>query len=380
MGGVATWLAGRSDIWSRLALTFERPLGARWLLQLAARLGDMTDPSTLGPLTQTTLTGATPAMAALLGRVADEIAGQRPEAVLLSNALLMGLVPALRQRLDAPILCTLQSEADFIEDLEAPWSEAVWSSLRQLVPSVDGFVAVSAAHGAEMAGHLGLDAGAIAIVPHGVEVGDTNRRCDDSTTPVIAYLARLDRRHGAERLLEAFSGLWEGRPEVRLRLAGSMSGQDRDFVTGLERRAAALGLEDRVEVTPNISPDAKRELLETSTLLCVPTEREAAGRYLFEAMAAGCPVVAPRVGALVEWIEDTGGGVLYDPEERGGLPGALEAMLDDPEGRAQAGLDGRDAVVARYQSHHMAEKIVAAIRTVRVGTGAGVVAQGEAHP
>lgn len=368
MGGIATWLASNGAALSRLAAPLEGALGTRPLLRVAARLGELTEPSTLGPMTDATLRVEGPAMTALCERVAGEIAELEPDVVLLSNALLLGFGPLLKKRTAARIVCTLQSEVDFINDLAGDWPDRVWSTLRGLCPSVDGFVSVSRSHRDEMALRLDLDASLIPVVPHGIQ-GETYRATEvDHRHRRVVFLARLDDRHGAHRLLEAFAQLPVRSRPPTLTLAGSMTATDRPYVQRLKRRILQLNLEGRVSVRPNISPEEKRALLGQSGVLCVPTEREAAGRYVLEAWASGCAVVAPRVGALVEWIEDSDGGLLYTPDEEGALGRALQRVCEDERLASRLAREGRDAVADRYQSQDMATGLLKAIEELAHGS------------
>ena len=49
---------------------------------------------------------------------------------------------------------------------------------------------------------------------------------------------------------------------------------------------------------------------------------------IFEYMAAGLPVVAPRIDRIPALVEDGREGVLYDPAEPGALAAALERLTD----------------------------------------------------
>jgi glycosyltransferase involved in cell wall biosynthesis len=361
MGGIATWLAASGAALSLLARPMESALGARPLLRMVARLGEMTEPSTLGPMTEATLRVDGPAMTALCERVAQEAAALEPDVILLSNALLLGFSPLLKRHTSALVVCTLQSESDFIEDLADPWPGRVWSTLRDLSTEADAFIAVSAAHRDEMAERIGLDAALISVVPHGIHASSYGPDPCDAPHRRIAFLARLDERHGAHRLLEAVATLPLGETPITLTLAGSMTSIDRPYVKRLRARVRELNLEDRVSVRPNISPSDKRAMLGHSGVFCVPTSREAAGRYLLEAWASGCAVVAPRVGSLLEFVEDTQGGLLYDPAEEAALGRALRDVCENESlamGLAQA---GQAAVKDRYQSEHMATGLLSVL-------------------
>ncbi len=364
MGGIETWLAVHTPLLGRLAAAMGGALSSRAALRVASALGDMTDPSALGPMTEATLRVESGALRALLERVAREVEAYSPDVVILSNALLLGLAPVLRETTNATVVCTLQSEVSFIEDLQEPWPERVWEALKSLTWSAHGFVAVSRAHGAEMAARLDLPLEDIFVVPHGVQA--------DTFTPLeapnrhrrVAYVARIDERHGAHRLLKAFGDLPLGDVPPTLHVAGSLTAQDRPYLARLKSLVQELEIEDRVTFSPNCTPAEKRALLGESGVLCVPTSREAAGRYVLEAWSSGCAVLAPRVGSLVEWLEESGGGVLYDPDLEGGLSTALRALCEDELEVAALAKKGESAVQERYSDGHMAQGMLQALRSI----------------
>ena len=361
MGGIETWLAFNAPALSRVLGPLRGALGGRALLTLAARIGEMTDPTALGPMTSATIEADSRAMRGVLERVARHVAQGSPEVVLLSNALLLGFVPHLRAVTSAPILCTLQSEVDFVDDLQAPWPERVWRGLSNLAVHADGFIAVSASHGEEMKRRLGLEASRLRVVANGIDpsgyasldTADRHRR--------ILYLARMDERHGAHRLLEAFARLPKDGSDLTLRVAGSVTTADRTYLARLRALVDELGVHERVSFHPNCSLDEKRELLGSSGVLCVPTETEAAGRYVLEAWASGCAVLAPRVGSLVEVLEDTGGGLLYEGGDSDGLVGALSELVSNQELVRDLAEKGGAALRGRYGSAEMAHEMLKAV-------------------
>jgi glycosyltransferase involved in cell wall biosynthesis len=71
------------------------------------------------------------------------------------------------------------------------------------------------------------------------------------------------------------------------------------------------------------------ELIAELDLLVHPAEREGLGVAVLEAMAAGVPVVACRVGGVVDLIEDGVTGLLVRPGDELGLAAAIQRVLTD---------------------------------------------------
>ena len=80
--------------------------------------------------------------------------------------------------------------------------------------------------------------------------------------------------------------------------------------------------------------------------------------FMLEAMAAGVPVVEPRIGAFPEIIEVTGGGVCYDPNDAVTLAKVLEQTLLDRKRLEEMGRLGREYVRARFSVKVTAESVL----------------------
>lgn len=90
-------------------------------------------------------------------------------------------------------------------------------------------------------------------------------------------------------------------------------------------------------------------LLYEADVLVMPTvAQEALGRTAVEAMAAGRPVVASRIGGLPFTVADGATGLLCEPGDPADLARKLETLLDDPDLRQRMGLAGR----RRFEEHY----------------------------
>ena len=91
----------------------------------------------------------------------------------------------------------------------------------------------------------------------------------------------------------------------------------------------------------------------------VPTTyAEPKGLYVLEALAAGVPVVQPHHGVFPELIEQTGGGILVEPDHPQSLADALGRLLQDTSERLRLGRSGKESVQRRFTADKMAARML----------------------
>jgi glycosyltransferase involved in cell wall biosynthesis len=155
---------------------------------------------------------------------------------------------------------------------------------------------------------------------------------------VLVQVSRLEPLKGHGLLLEALGRL-RARPDwVAWVVGGPQRPAERAYLDGLRARAETLGVADRVRFLGQ-RRDVPR-LLAAADLSCQPnTGAESFGIAPVEALYAGLPVVATRLGGAAE-IVDESCGVLVPPGDADALAGALGRLLDEPDLRARLGAAG----------------------------------------
>jgi len=359
MGGVNAYLAQTLRL--PLPRFVQDWLDSPRLLAWAASRNDMTGARKLGELTHAMLRGEHGSQA----REIEKLLGwlrtlPRPDVVLLSNALLLGLAPSLERALGVPLLCTLHGEAPYLDALREPWRTRAWTALGEGARAVRDFLAVSRYTGELMIERAGLARERVHVVPNGIDLSGFTPAAEAPDPPAIGFLARLCRDKGLVTLFEAFLAL-KARPGLeRLRLIamGTALKPDHALVAELTARARAAGHGDAVEFHADVTRAQKIELLGRCTLFSVPaTYGESFGLYLLEAWAMGLPVVQPEHAAFPELVRDTGGGLLVRPDDVRALADGLGALLADPARARALGDAGRRAVHARYGADAMAREV-----------------------
>jgi glycosyltransferase involved in cell wall biosynthesis len=296
--------------------------------------------------------------------------------VHLSNCLLSGAARRLRGELGVPVACSLQDEDTWIDAMGEGARAAAWSILAGNAAHVDVFMAVSRYYAGFMADRMRIPPGRIRVVPIGIDVQGLDPAPSGLPfdPPVIGFLSRLCERMGVGLLADAFVQLAESAafPGLRLRLTGGGTRADAAVVRSLRRALARRGLLPRVDVVREFGPQDRARFLRSLTVLSVPAPKgEAFGTFLLEAMACGVPVVQPRAGGFTELVEETGGGLLYDPDDPAALAGAIGSLLSDRARAAALAAEGRESVLSRYTAAHMAGGMERALVQAGAPRGAG---------
>ncbi len=302
-----------------------------------------------------------------LDRLMDFLGEQgRPDVVVLSNALLLGLAGRIRQRLASRVVCLLQDEEGFLDGLGERHSRAVWDLLRQRSDDVDLFVATSRFYAREMGERLGLDESRIATVPTGIDLEGYEPAAGPPSAPAIGFLSEMSRSKGLGDLVEAFIRLKgdSAHAELRLVLAGGQTAADEPLLAAVRGRLAEAGVDAHVEFLDRFDRQAKQEFLPRLSVLAVPTRQgEASGLYLLEALACGVPVVMPDHGCAAELVAATAGGLLHKPRDVADLADKIDCLLRDPPRAREMGLAGREAVRRDFDVERTARSLLEACAT-----------------
>jgi glycosyltransferase involved in cell wall biosynthesis len=198
-----------------------------------------------------------------------------------------------------------------------------------ILAAADATTAVSQVTADRIAAVAGIPAATVRVIPNGVDYDFWSRPAtavqDDPESPIISSVGRLDPVKGHDVLLRAFAGLLSHVRGVRLVVAG-----DGGWRPHLERLAADLGISSRVRFAGDLPPEQVRSLLARTRVFVLPSRSEGLPLAPIEAMAAGVPVVAARVGGVPEVVAETSG-VLVPPEDPAALCAALIDVLHRPD-------------------------------------------------
>ena len=167
--------------------------------------------------------------------------------------------------------------------------------------------------------------------------------------PLIGCVARLAAGRGHEVLIEGFRLLVSGRDDARLLLVGK--GERRDALVSLVKR---LGLERRVFFAGYRDSDLPAVLGALDVFVLLGAGSDESCRAALEAMAAGRPVLAARVGALPDAVIHGETGLLLEEPTPAAVAASLERLLSSPDEARAMGEAGRRRALGLFTSERHA--------------------------
>jgi glycosyltransferase involved in cell wall biosynthesis len=330
------------------------------------------DPKLLGELTVSMLSGRSGVLHKEFEKFLDWLRHEPPpDVVNLPNSLLISMADPLREAFRAPLTCTLQGEELFIDGLVPPYRERALDLIRANVGKVDRFIAVSDYCAEYMSRFLEIPPERIAVVPLGINLEGYGRQERADAPFRIGYFARIAPEKGFAQLVDAYVRMRKMFPEGRamLEAAGYTSPDNSAYLDAAQTVLRQAGLESEFVYHGVVDREGKIRFLQSLDVLSVPaTYDEPKGLFLLEAMANGVPVVQPRRGAFTEIVENTGGGVLVEPDSVESLAGGLVDLWRDPARRSALGNAAIAGVRERYSITRSAESLVQAYETARRGS------------
>jgi glycosyltransferase involved in cell wall biosynthesis len=282
---------------------------------------DVWEPPIIGRLLNATAVGRAARRA-----LSEELAAPRLDYVLGSFAYPDGVAAvALARRLGIPAF--LKVHGTDVNTMAESWGTG--RQIRWAMRHAAGVVAVSRAL-ADKVEQLGARPADTLLLYNGVDrslfrprdrLGARSDLGLDTSRRAVLYVGNLKREKGVVDLVRAFVRIAAERPEVDLEILGT--GPARAEIEALRRQH---GLEKRVHLRGARRHEEMATWIAACELLALPSYAEGVPNVVLEALAAGRPVVATRVGGIPEVVDDTVGR-LVPTRDIGALAAALEEVL-----------------------------------------------------
>ena len=237
--------------------------------------------------------------------------------------------------------------------------ERRWANLASRV------ITVNRPYAAVMADRFGVPSPLVVLNCSYRQVGPASRLrrlhdalglADDAV--VVLYHGGLSPDRGIEQLIDGLPLLPAG---AHLVLMGYGVLEDR-----LRTRAADPRLAGRLHILPAVPPTDLLEWVGSADVAAMPIQpstlnhRLTTPNKLFEAMAAGVPIVASDLPGMAPIVRETGAGLVVDPTDPVALAGSIRRIIEMPSNERSAMAErGRAAHLATYNWESQADLLLA---------------------
>lgn len=302
-----------------------------------------------------------PVNASSVARVVERLLCRHQHTIVHSNGEEGGMIHPLRRRHRFGFVSTPRHPrypATLLNNERLSLLKKVWMALTEgkylmqgrAARHADLCVPPSAFAAALVRRAFNLTAAQLRVVPNGVpeEFLSYDHAPDALEDGPLVFFGRFAHTKGVDTLIEALGVL--GTQAPRSLLIGRGSEQ-----AALQRRIAALGLQDTVTVLPWMPHDQLAQTLTTARMVVLPSREENFSLAVLAAMAVGVPVIGTCVGGTPEIIDHEKTGLLVAPDQPLALARAIARLLYDPALAHRLGHQGRTYVRTHLTWDRVAE-------------------------
>jgi glycosyltransferase involved in cell wall biosynthesis len=176
------------------------------------------------------------------------------------------------------------------------------------------------------------------------------------SSPIVMFVGSLVHWHNFPLLVTAMARVRRKVPNAVLVFVGD--GPHRESILAEAKR---LGIADALRITGQVSHPEVRDWLGIADAAVIPFSNQYRSPVkLFEYMALGLPIAAPRTPPIESVLTDGKDGILFDPE-REELPAALIRLLTDRARAARLGAAAKRKVFEQFTWRHHAEQILSVL-------------------
>jgi len=229
-----------------------------------------------------------------------------------------------------------------------------------LISKMDHVIATSQ----KTAGYLGRPS---TVILHGIDTDPFSPAADRAALRarmglpeglLVGCYGRIRHQKGTDAFVDAMIATCAANLDATGIVMGRSTEKHQGFEKELRARVADAGLSDRILFKPEVTVDAMPGWYQALDLFVAPQRWEGFGLTPIEAMACAVPVVATRVGAFEEIVQDGETGQLIAPGDIAAMTAAITTLLANPTRLAAMGDAARADMLARFRLDREAGQIM----------------------
>ncbi|MCA1561960.1 MAG: glycosyltransferase [Acidobacteria bacterium] len=286
-------------------------------------------------------------------RAARAVARTHDATVVHGHWVVPGGITAAVAAPRLPLVVSLHGSDVYVAETLAPARAAARATFARA-----GVITACSTDLARRAVALGADADRVTVIPYGVDVdrfhpdpsarnGIRSRVGIASAVPMVFAAGRLVRKKGFEYLIDALAQPAAASVVLALAGGGDLEGE-------LRKRAAEVGVAERVRFLGVLTPDDVAAWLAAADVAVVPSVRDDTGNVdglpnaVLEALASGTPLVTTTAGGIAAIVRDGRTAVVVPERDPGAIAAAIARLLADPDMGRALGSRARDLMQAEF--------------------------------
>ncbi|MBF0386806.1 MAG: glycosyltransferase [Candidatus Omnitrophica bacterium] len=221
-------------------------------------------------------------------------------------------------------------------------------------------IVISEIVGRHMIEHFGVQPENVRLIHRSVDLDKFKfrERQTGRSEFIVTIVGRINPIKGHTYFLKAMAKVMRQQPFVRARIIGDAPANKQAYKESLLLLVRRLGIQDKVEFLGNRS-DIPQLLADSDALVLSTVTQEAFGRVIIEAQAVGVPVIAAKVGGVVDIVEHEKTGLLVLPKDPDAIASAVLRLVSDRKLGDVMCAEARRRVEQRFTVEQMALKTIA---------------------
>jgi glycosyltransferase involved in cell wall biosynthesis len=181
----------------------------------------------------------------------------------------------------------------------------------------------------------------------------------NDTDIVVLTIGQIRKRKGIDLIVEIADQLRQDKTvpfdRIKFLVVGPKVDEREEYWQKIQKMIRDRGLEKTIIFTG--SRQDIPDILASSDMFLFPTRWEPFGMVVIEAMAAGLPVIASRIGGIPEILVSDNIGTLVSPVEGSAFAEKLAAILKMPDLGKETGLRGQTFVHQRFDQDTIGKEL-----------------------
>lgn len=211
------------------------------------------------------------------------------------------------------------------------------------------------------------------VVHHGIDINKFDvsndkkaikKRLNLPQAHLIGCVGRIRKQKGTDVFVDAMIKILPNHPDWHAVILGRATFSHAWFLANLKKKVAAANLSDRIHFPPEVATHEVASWYQSLDLFVAPQRWEGFGLTPLEAMACGVPVVATKVGAFPELIDEGKTGNLIDIANVKQMSDTVENLINKPKDLSKFSKASRIHMVENFGLDGEADKLIKIYRSL----------------